>query len=111
MFVPLWLGRSWNEWSTFGGGGCAYNQGGGSKNYCVGGWVLARQLTPALQLGVEIFHHTADSVGGGDSTLFGTGLRYDLNPLVHLMGYVNSGIQNASDTQQYSWYGAILFTF
>jgi len=111
VFVPLWLGRSWNEWSTFGGGGCAYNQGGGSKNYCVGGWVLARQLTPALQLGVEIFHHTADSVGGGDSTLFGTGLRYDLNPLVHLMGYVNSGIQNASDTQQYSWYGAILFTF
>lgn len=111
VFLPFWLGRSWDSWSTFGGGGCAINRGDNSQNYCVAGWVVAKQVTPKLQLGVEIFHQTADTTDGGDSTVFGTGLRYDLNALVHLLTYGNTGIQNEHDTQQYSWYGALLFTF
>ncbi len=111
VFLPLWLGRTWNDWSSFGGGGCAYNNGGDARNYCVVGWVVARQLSSTFQLGAEIFRQTADSVGSGDSTAIGTGLRYDVSPLLHLMAYVNTGIQNSSDTQQYSWYSAVLFTF
>jgi hypothetical protein len=55
------------------------------------GWVLTRQVFPALHLDAELVHQTATTKGGRDTTGIGFGLRYDLN-----------------DT---SWYASILFTF
>jgi hypothetical protein len=36
---------------------------------------------------------------------------YDINDTYHVLGYVRRGIQNSTDTDQYSWYGALLTTF
>jgi hypothetical protein len=41
----------------------------------------------------------------------GLGARYDLTDSYHLLGYFNRGVQNANETNQYSWYAALLFTF
>jgi hypothetical protein len=51
LLIPIWLGKSWGQWSTFGGGGCAINRGGDSKDYCQVGWALTRQIAPDLRLG------------------------------------------------------------
>jgi hypothetical protein len=68
-------------------------------------------LLPKLQLGVELFHQTADGGGTPAATSLGLGARYDINDTYHLLGYVRRGIENTDATDQYSWYASVLFTF
>ncbi len=111
FFLPIWLEKDWDDWSTFGGGGCALNRGGGSKDFCQIGWVLARQVTPSLQLGGELYHQTADTQGGRSTTGLGIGIRYDITMNYHFLAWGGPGIQNARQSNEFSWYSAILFTF
>jgi hypothetical protein len=111
LFLPLWFERDWDRWSTFGGGGCTIDRGGGAQDSCLVGWALTRQVLPALQLGAELVHQTATTKGGRDTTGIGFGLRYDLNDTYHLLAYAGPGLQNAATTDRYTWYASILFTF
>ena len=40
LLLPFWVQRSWERWTTFGGGGCEINHGGGSQNFCMLGWAV-----------------------------------------------------------------------
>ncbi len=111
LLLPIWAEKDFGDWSTFGGGGCALNNGGGSKDYCLMGWALTRNVTPALHLGAEIYHQTADIRGGRDTTGIGAGAVYDLSANYHLMASFGPGIQNAAETNRTSWYTAVQFTF
>jgi hypothetical protein len=111
FLLPLWLEKDWGKWSSFGGGGCVINRGGGSQDFCLAGWALTRQVLPDLQLGAEIVHQSADTKGGRASTGIGAGLRYDINDAYHLLAYAGPGLQNAAETARYTWYASILFTF
>lgn len=111
LLLPLWLGRNWGDWSTFGGGGCVINRGGDSQDYCLMGWALMRRILPDLQIGAEIVHQGADSKGGRVSTGMGAGLIYDVNDNVHLLAYAGPGLQNTAETARYTWYSSFLFTF
>jgi hypothetical protein len=108
--LPVWIGRDWDRWSTFGGGGCVLNHGGNSRDYCFAGWVLAKQLRPGLQLGAELYHQGADAQDARDQTSAGAGIVYDLSERLHLLAYASGGLQNAAAEHQYSWYAAVLFT-
>ncbi len=48
LLVPLWLGKDWGRWSTFGGGGCVFGRGGESQDYCLAGWALTRAVARNL---------------------------------------------------------------
>jgi len=111
LLLPVWLEKDWGKWSAFGGGGCELNQGGDSRNFCEAGVVVTNQIRTDLQVGVELFHQTADTIGGQDTTSVGAGVRYDLNDHFHLLGYVGRGIQNADETDRLNWYTSVLFTF
>ncbi|HEY2034180.1 MAG TPA: transporter [Rhizomicrobium sp.] len=111
LLLPVWIGRNFGNWDTFGGGGCALNKGGGSKDYCLVGWVLTRQVLPELNIGAEIYHQTADTRGGKATTGVGIGAVYDLSINYHLMASWGPGIQNAAETNRYSWYAALQMTF
>ena len=111
LLLPLWIGRSWGAWSTFGGGGCTLNHGGGSQNFCQLGWTVTDQIAPRLQIGVEVYHQTADSIGGRASTGVGLGAVYDLNQNFHLLASLGRGVQNTDATNRVSWYTALLLTF
>jgi hypothetical protein len=111
FLFPLWMEKDWGQWSAFGGGGCEINRGGDSDNFCLMGAVVTRQITPTLQVGLELFHQTPDTQGGDATTSIGAGVRYDLNENFHLLGYLGRGIQNADSTDRYNWYTSILFTF
>jgi len=110
LLLPIWIGRSWGSWSTFGGGGCVLNNGGGSRNFCQAGWVITAEVTEHLNLGVEVYHQTADTIGGKDSTGLGAGAVYDLYDEVHFLASMGPGIENAAETNRYSWYVALLLT-
>lgn len=111
LLLPIWIGREGENWSTFGGGGCALNRGDDSQDYCVAGWALTRQVLPNLEVGGEVFHQTADTRDGFASTTLGFGGTYDLNDHVHFLGYVGTGLHNRDETGRTSWYGSVLFTF
>ena len=85
--------------------------GRAAQNFCLTGGVVTYQLFPKLQLGVELFHQTADGDGTPATSSVGLGARYDINDTCHLLGYIRRGIQNASETDRYSWYASVLFTF
>ena len=73
--------------------------------------VVTRQIVPNLQVGLEIFHQTADTKGGLPTTSIGAGFHYDVNDTFHLLGYLGRGIQNADETDRLNWYAGILATF
>lgn len=111
LLIPIWLGKNWANWSTFGGGGCALNRGGDSKDYCVAGWALTRRLRSDLQLGAELYYRSADTKGESASTTLGFGATYDFSARFHALGYVGSGLKNAAETGRTLWYASLLFTF
>jgi Putative MetA-pathway of phenol degradation len=111
LLLPMWLEKDWDKWSAFGGGGCELNRGGDSQDFCEMGLVVTRQVTPKLQLGMEIFHQTPDTIGKPSLTSLGAGVRYDLNDNLHLLGYLARGIDNVNQTDQLTWYTSVLFTF
>ena len=109
--LPIWMQKDWGPWSAFGGGGCEINRGGDSEDFCETGLVVTRQIVPNLQVGLEIFHQTADTKGGLPTTSIGAGFHYDVNDTFHLLGYLGRGIQNADETDRLNWYAAVLVTF
>ena len=109
--LPIWMQRDWGAWSAFGGGGCEINRGGDSQNFCEAGLVVTRQIVPDLQVGLEIFHQTAETKGGEATTSIGAGFHYDLNDTFHILGYLGRGIQNADETIRLNWYAGVLATF
>ena len=111
LLLPVWVGRDFGAWSTFGGGGCVIDRSGGSQDYCLAGWALTREIVPNLHLGAEIVHQTADSKGGRASTGIGGGVIYDLDAHCHLLAYAGPGLQDAAQTGRATWYSSILFTF
>jgi hypothetical protein len=111
LLLPIWVGRDWDQWSTFGGGGCVIHRGGDSQDYCLMGWALTRHVLPDLLIGAEIVRQGANSKGERASTGFGAGLIYDVNQNVHFLAYAGPGLQNAAETARTSWYTSVLFTF
>jgi hypothetical protein len=111
LLLPVFIGKTFDKLTTFGGAGCTINQGDGSRNFCQMGWVVTYQVTPKLNLGFEIHHEGADTVGGAATTGLGIGAVYDINENFHLMASGGRGIQNAADTNRHSWYLALLSTF
>src|SRR4029079_10356431 len=96
LLLPVWLEKDWDRWSTFGGGGCVIGRKGDSKDYCLAGWALTREVTHNLKLGAELVHQAPDSRDGHASTAVGAGLFYDLNENFHLLASAGPGLQNAA---------------
>ena len=109
-YLPVWLQKDFGRWTSYGGGGYWVNPGPGNRNYWFVGWLLQRQVTAHLALGAEIFHQTADSTGGRDTTGFNAGGVYDFNAHYHLLFSAGRGLQNAAAANEVSCYVAIQWT-
>ena len=94
VFLPVWLQKGFGRWTTFAGAGYWINPGSGNRDFWYFGWAVQRQITDNLALGGELFHQTADTVGGKDQTGFDLGIIYDLSEHYHLMFSAGPGIQN-----------------
>jgi hypothetical protein len=110
-YFPLWIQKSFGDWTTYGGGGYWINHGDDTLNrdYWFFGWLLQRQVTKQLAIGGEIFHQTATVVFGGTesgaaTTGFNIGAIYDFDEHNHLLVSAGAGLQNAAATNLFSWY-------
>jgi hypothetical protein len=84
-FLPVWVQKDFGDWTTYGGGGYWINPGPGNRNYWFAGWLLQRQITKALALGVEVFHQTSSMAGRSASSGFNLGGQYDFTDHDHLL--------------------------
>jgi hypothetical protein len=118
-YFPLWIQKSFGEWTTYGGGGYWINHGDGTadRDYWFFGWLLQRQVTKQLAIGGEIFHQTSTVAFGAinpiytqPTTGFNIGAIYDFDDDHHLLVSVGAGLQNASTTNEFSWYVAYQIT-
>jgi hypothetical protein len=110
-FFPIWVQKSIGKWTTYGGGGYWINHGNGNRDFWYVGWLLQRQITDKLTLGGEIFYQSADAVDSEDSTGLNVGGSYDINNHNHILFSAGSGLLNASETNQFSWYLGYQFTY
>ena len=109
-YIPIWMQKDFGRWTTYGGGGYWINPGPGNQNYWFAGWLLQRQVTDRLALGAELFHQTADTIGGHDTTGFNAGGQYDFNDHYHLLFSAGRGLQHAADSNRFSYYLGIQWT-
>ncbi len=82
-----------------------------NRDYWFFGWLLQRQVTKQLAIGAEIFHQTAtvafgatDPAATKPTTGFNIGAIYDFDDHNHLLVSAGAGLQNASETNLFSWY-------
>jgi hypothetical protein len=106
LYLPVWIQKSFGDWTTYGGGGYWINHGGGTidQDYWFFGWLLQKQVTKTLVIGGELYHETANTIGGEDTTGFNVGAVYDFDDHNHLLVSAGRALQNASETNLYSWY-------
>lgn len=93
-FFPLWLQKSWGQWTSYGGGGYWVNPGEGNQNFWLAGWQIQCQLTQKVSLGGEVFSTSADHPGGRASPRFNVGMVVDFTDHHHLLfsaGHTLSG--------------------
>jgi len=107
-FLPLWLQKSFGDWTVYGGGGYWINPGTGNQNWGYVGTVLQYQVRDNLLVGGEIYHHTAPVAGGRADTAFNLGVVYDFSNHHHLLFSAGRSIDGPTDFQVYA---AWQFTF
>jgi hypothetical protein len=101
VFLPLWVQKSFGAWTTYGGGGYWINPGSGNRNYLYLGWLLQRQLSEWLAVGVETFHTTPSTGDNVPETRFNVGAVIDLSKTQHILWSAGRGIQGPNRFQTY----------
>ncbi|MGO8671339.1 MAG: hypothetical protein ACLQVD_08265 [Capsulimonadaceae bacterium] len=69
--IPLWIEKNRGPWTSYGGGGYAFNNAPGERDFAFGGLLVQRTFTPALTLGAEVFLQGAQARQMGPSTVPG----------------------------------------
>ena len=108
-FISLWAQKDVGDWSMFGGGGYTVDPGDENKNAWVYGLALSRQVTSQLNLGGEIYHQTADEIGGKTATGVGFGVIYAFDDRWALMASVGPHLTHRRETGDYSFYVSLAF--
>ena len=103
-FLPLWVQKSFGEWTAYGGGGYGINPGDGNENWGFGGVVLQRQVAGNVLLGGELYHRTAMETDGPGDTAFNIGTVVDLTEQHHLLLSAGSSIDGPVNFQGYIAY-------
>jgi hypothetical protein len=107
-FLPLWLQKSFGDWTVYGGGGYGINPGAGNENWGFGGLVVQRHLAKNVLLGAEVYRRTTMETGRRSDTAFNLGTVIDFTEHQHLLFSAGRSIDGPTDFQVYVAYE---FTF
>lgn len=95
-FLPVWIQKSFGDWTTYGGGGFWHNTAPGARDHWFFGWQAQKAVSKSLTLGGEVFYQTADTVGGNNHTGFNIGGIYDFNEGHHFLFSIGSDVAGSS---------------
>jgi hypothetical protein len=72
--LPVWLQKSSGPWTAFGGGGVYLDSSPGMRDSTFVGGALERSISPGTTVGAELYHQSADMIGGTDTTAANLGM-------------------------------------
>ena len=110
-FLPIWLSKSWGDWTVNTGAGYTITHAAEVKNTWFLGWQISKQINEQLSLGAELFHETEAASDEGSSTGFNLGAIYDISERHHILFSAGKGLRNANRTNQFSSFIAYELTF
>ncbi len=110
LFLPIWAQKDFGKWSVFGGGGYGVNPGAAQRNYGLVGLAVTRSFSKRLNLGIEVYHQTPETVDGPAVTNLGFGAIYQLTKHWALMASGGPGLQAPSRSQTSAFYASLQFT-
>jgi len=99
--LPVWIQKSWGEWTTYGGGGYVINHANGQKDYPFGGWLLQKDFGENWTLGGEVFARGKDTVDGQATTIVNVGGLYKFTPDFNLLFSVGRDVSGERHTVAY----------
>jgi len=101
VFLPVWLQKSWDKLTTYGGIGVWINPGHGNKNYVFSGWEVQYDFSDRLTLGAEIYHQSPDIEGGRSVTGFNLGGSVNPGEKMHFIFSFGHSLANESFFSSY----------
>ena len=108
IFIPLWLEKSWVNFSTYGGGGYWIEQANNRQNWWYLGWVLKYKINPALKVGLELNYSTAQYKEGPPLNSANIGLEWNVTDNQNL---ILSYGQSMFGDETYTGYLGYMLTF
>ena len=102
LFLPLWVQKSWNKLSSYGGGGYWINSGTGNKNWFFAGWQAQYEFSKKLSLGSEIYYHTAPANDSSSSVGFNIGGFLNFSEKFHFLFSIGHSLTNTNYTTAYT---------
>jgi hypothetical protein len=85
LYLPLFIQKSWDRLTTYGGGAFWYNPGKNNRNFWFAGWLLQYKITSHFTLGGEVFYYSPDSRGADYRISANLGTIIDFNENWHLL--------------------------
>jgi hypothetical protein len=85
LVVPLWLQKSWGDWTTYGGGGYAVNGTPDRAGSWVLGWEAEHDFSEFFTLGAELFNTLVPSESRENETVFNIGAMVNFSKSRHLL--------------------------
>jgi hypothetical protein len=108
VYIPIWLQKSWGEWTTYGGGGWWRNPGADNKDYWFFGWELQCDLSKIVTLGAELFTQTKTTYDGNYEIGFNVGAIINITDDHHILFSVGRDFHGDN---KFSTYLAYQYTF
>lgn len=107
LFIPLWIQKSWNKLTTYGGGGYSIRPGAANKNSVFVGWEVQYDFSPIVTLGSELYYHSSEAVDLKPVMAFNVGGSINFSQRTHFIFSVGHSLINESF---FSSYMGILWT-
>ena len=99
--LPVWVQKSWGEWTTYGGVGYVINSAEGQRDYSFAGWLLQKDVRAKWTLGGEIFARGKDTADGEPATIVNFGGFYKFTPNFNLLFSAGHSVSGESHTVAY----------
>jgi hypothetical protein len=99
--LPVWLQKSWGDWTSYGGAGYVINRAEGQKNYPFAGWLLQKDIGEKWTLGGEIFGQGKDTPDARATTFLNVGGYYKFTPDFNLLFSAGHSISGDRHTVAY----------
>jgi hypothetical protein len=104
VYLPLWLQKSWGDWTSYGGAGFWYNPGNDNKNWVYAGWLLQNKLSDLFTIGGELYYHTPRTTTDKQTVGFNFGGFIDINEKNHIIYSIGHSISGENALTAYLGY-------
>jgi len=107
-FLPLWAQESWGPWTVFGGGGVFVNRGAGQRDDTLAGIAIERDVSHTVSVGGELYHQSAATIGGTDTTALNLGAIAQLGEHHAVLFSAGRGLHGEDAFSAYASYEFVL---